>query len=516
MPAPASFTDLLADCLDWCDALTEAQAEHGAAHLRWTPPQDAWLRLNPRSGVKLFRAGNQAIGKTTAAMQEVDWRATGTHPHYRTRRPPTESWVICSSWSQSVAIQTKFWELCDRSRLTKDTRERFRSDIGWGKDNPTVLYECGSIVRFRTTNQKAKALAGSSVHYIHIDEPTTETVFRELRKRVMRTRGAMGVTLTPVNWDCAYLQAEVESGSPTSESLGPGLTLTQGGTIDEVHARLVPENLIPLGSGRPLDLYDPTSNTLIPMDAAWIAEVRRSTPAQWAPVILDGEWEAAPEGVFFRNFDAKKHKIEVGNLNPARGPIRWAIGFDYAAADRPLGHCAVLCQVQDYIDDRGRTRQRILAVDEVALDGTSSNEHFARDVVSMLERHGKRWSDLAAANGDNPVTSRWVKKSNIATMQAIAAELGIPYNALQPRILSAKDDVSSHAAYDASNQWLFERIGADAFFVHARCKTLVEGLSTWNYDRKHPLKDIVDACRYSLKPWAFPTAQGPVKVRVRS
>ena len=58
MPA---FVDQLAECLDWCDAYAAAIAEHGAAHFRWTPAQDAWLRLNPQSGVKLFRAGNQAI-----------------------------------------------------------------------------------------------------------------------------------------------------------------------------------------------------------------------------------------------------------------------------------------------------------------------------------------------------------------------------------------------------------------------------------------------------------------------
>ena len=497
MTVALDLADLYGEILDATEDLVAATAEHGAANLRWTPPQDAWLRLNPRSGVKMLRGGNQAIGKTTAAMQEVDWRATGTHPHYRVRPPPVEIWVVCTSWSQSVAIQTKFWELCDRSRLTRDTRDRFRPDIGWGKDNPTVLYECGSIVRFRTTNQGAKALAGSTVHYIHIDEPTTESVFRELRKRLMRARGQMGITLTPINWDCGYLREEVEHG-----------------TINEVHARLTAENLIPIGSDRPIELYDPQQNISIPMDQAWIDEQRRITPARWAPVVLDGEWEAAPEGVFYSCFDPKRHTIELGGLNPARGPIRWAIGFDYAAADRPLGHCAVLCQVQEFRDERGRTRQRVLAVDEVALEGNVTNEAFARDVVSMLERQGLRWSDVHAAHGDNPVTSKWVKKSNIATMTSIAAEIGIPYNALQPRILSAKDDVQSRAAYDASNQWLFERIASDCFYVHARCKRLIEGLTTWDYKRDHPLKDVVDACRYSLKPWAFPVAQAPARVRV--
>ena len=32
--------------------------------------------------------------------------------------------------------------------------------------------------------------------------------------------------------------------------------------------------------------------------------------------------------------------------------------------------------------------------------------------------------------------------------------------------------------------------------------------------KMHPLKDIVDSCRYALKPWAFPVATGGVRVRV--
>ncbi|NBV19959.1 hypothetical protein [Janthinobacterium sp.] len=157
--------DLYDDLLDAAECWREAVEQDLASWLRWTPPQDAWLRLNPQSGVKLLRGGNQAIGKTTCAMQEVDWRARGAHPHYPTRKPPVEIWVVCTSWSQSVAIQTKFWSLARRDALTQDTRDRFRLDIGWGKDNPTVLYANGSIVRFRTTNQGAKALAGSSATF---------------------------------------------------------------------------------------------------------------------------------------------------------------------------------------------------------------------------------------------------------------------------------------------------------------------------------------------------------------
>ncbi|WP_290608034.1 hypothetical protein [Janthinobacterium sp.] len=314
----------------------------------------------------------------------------------------------------------------------------------------------------------------------------------------MRRRGQMGLTLTPVNWDCTYLRREVEAG-----------------TIDEVHARLEARNLIPIGTDRPLTLEDPQTGQSIPMDQAWIDEQRRITPERWAAVILDGEWEGRPEGVFFRCFDPKRHVV-VGRIDPRLGPVRHLLGFDYAAADREIGHCCTLVQVQDYRDDNGRTRQRILALDEVAMEGHATNEHFAREVVAMLARNGLRWSDLYAAHGDNPVTSVFVKKSNSETMKAIAAEIGIPKTALRPEILSAKDNVISHASFDASCQWVFERIASDALHVNARCKTLIRGLETWDYTKHHPHKDILDSLRYALKTYVFPYGGAAnVTVRVR-
>src|SRR4051812_25913455 len=130
--------EALVELEDSCTDLAGAVEDFLLPHVRWIVPQDLWLRLNPPSGAKLFRAGNQAIGKTWAQMAECIWRATGTHPYYPTKEPPVEIWVVCTSWGQSVAIQGKFWLLAPKELLTKDTRERYSRRRGWGKDNPTV------------------------------------------------------------------------------------------------------------------------------------------------------------------------------------------------------------------------------------------------------------------------------------------------------------------------------------------------------------------------------------------
>ena len=369
--------DLGALAADLSRLRARAEAEP-LSWVRWCPPQADWLRLSaPR---KLLRAGNQ-FGKTWAAMAEVIWRALGVHPYYPTRPPPVEMWVVCTSWAQSVAIMRKFWELVPRARLR---RSNFDPRNGFGKDNPAVVFDNGSIVRFRTTNQGPEALAGATIDYVAIDEPCDEGVYRELDRRVMRRGGQIGITLTPINRPCDWLRELVERGA-----------------VREVHARLTVANLTPLGAGGPLRLLDGT-----PMDQRWIDEQRRTTPPLYAPVVLDGEWEVRPEGVFFKNFSRDRHLNGAVRLDGQRAPIRWVLGIDYAAADRPYGQVAVLSQVQSYANDRGRAEELLYAVDLVALAGVASSEQFASAVVGMLGRHGLRWRDLHSVYGDNPEIGR--------------------------------------------------------------------------------------------------------------
>ena len=248
------------------------------------------------------------------------------------------------------------------------------------------------------------------------------------------------------------------------------------------------------------------------MDSAWIAEQWRITPARYAGVVLDGEWETRPEGVFYSVFDPNKHVSDRVRIDPRGGRIQWFIGFDYAAADRDYGHCASLSQVQKRVGDDGKARWTVYTVDEVVLSGTDSTEHAASEVIRMLGRHGLRWTDIDAAHGDNPVASRWVEKSNFQMMSAIAKEIGAPANRLTPRIQNAKDNQRSAAAFDAGCRWIYARLAAGEMMIHPRCTRLIEGFQSWDYTRAHPFKDVLDAQRYSLKPAIF---QAPERVAPR-
>jgi hypothetical protein len=240
------------------------------------------------------------------------------------------------------------------------------------------------------------------------------------------------------------------------------------------------------------------------MDGEWIKDQWRRVPSAFAPVVLDGEWNVRPEGVFFDAFDPRSHVAPDVRFDERRGPVRWALGIDYASAARDFGQTAMLCQVQQIADERGRKSEAVLVVDEVVVPGVTTNRQFARHMVEMLERRGLAWRDIDEAYGDNPVVSRWVRKSNIETMRAVEKLLGLKSKSLQPRIISAKEGTRSSGMVDAGCRYIYELLADNRFLIHPRCAGLVEAMQTWDYDFRHPAKDRIDAVRYALKGYIFP------------
>ncbi len=178
--------------------------------VQWTPPQRAFHELQGKR--KLFRAGNQ-IGKSWAVLAEAIWIGAKAHPYQAPRPGPLEIWVVCTSWSQSVAIMRKFRELCPTEYVDDRRSSNFNTRNGYGKDNPAVVFTDGTVFRFRTTNQGPEALQGATIHHVVIDEPTAIDIYRELDRRVMRTGGTVSISATPANRDCTWMREMVEDGA---------------------------------------------------------------------------------------------------------------------------------------------------------------------------------------------------------------------------------------------------------------------------------------------------------------
>ena len=459
--------------------LAESAIAEPAKWIRWTPPQQAFYALDARR--KCLRGGNQALGKTTIGLRWVVDHCLGRHPN-QVAIPPIDAWVVCTSWGQAVAIMGKFRALVPAEMVNGGASSNFTVKNGYGKDNPAVLFNNGSIVRFRTTNQGAVGMQGATVHIVLIDEPTDLGIYRELDRRLTTTGGRLAITFTPVNRDCTWIRE-----------------LIKGGVLEEVHARLTVANVTPIGADEPLRTK---AGEL--MNDAWIAEQWRITPKIYAPVVLDGEWDMAPGRAYFDCFDRSKHVSDRLAFNPRSGRIRYALGIDHAAADREDGQVAVLVKFQTNKDAKGRERESVIVVDEVFASGVATESTFAVAICAMLSRRGIAWGQLAHAYGDNPISKAGgVIKSNQRLHRALALECGVDRLRLSPRIDSAKEGRQSTDLLDAGCRYLYEGIADGHVIVHPRCAGLIKALQTWDFKARHPEKDKIDALRYAMRPYIF-------------
>jgi hypothetical protein len=458
-------------------ALAELARRRAASPLdyfRWLVPQDRWLRL---PGDKLYRAGNQALGKSTAALAEVIWRCLGTHPYYATKAPPIEVIVCSLNQAQSISIQGKFHALLPADVL--DPECEYNVKTGFGANRPMTRFRNGSTIRWVTDDQGPRAVAGATVDVVLVDEPCSPEMMRELRKRLLVKAGVLLMSLTPINGPVEHIRAAVESG-----------------LIPEVHAELTEANLRHVDTGEIRTLEDGTV-----CDDAWIAEMWRKEPAIWAGITLNGLWEVRPEGAYFAPvWDAAKHVSDRARLD---GETRWHLGIDYAAADRPQGLVAVLALVESSKSETGHAVESVIVEDMVSLPGTATVTMFAQDIIRMLARNGLQWRHLRTVYGDNPVQGRHEYKGNYDLTRRLAHELKIAQNGLSPRIMGAKEKMRG-GSRDTGCRYLYEAMASGRLVVRSRCAPLVEAIETWDYTVAHPAKDRVDALRYALKDYVFP------------
>ena len=460
--------------LDLVRSLSRDAHERPLKYLQWLPGQHRFLSDPSRR--KLLRAGNQAHGKTTAGLAEVHFKCVGAHPFLPlVHDPPIEAWVVCASWSQSVAIQQKFWDLTGRTgALAADTV--FDPLRGFRGKNPAVMYRNGSVVRFRTTMQGGLNLSGATIHHALFDEPPCSArVYGEVQKRVLRTAGTVALTLTPINAPVDWLREAVEAGR-----------------ISDTHVRLEAANMIPVSSSRPLCLEDGT-----PMDEAWIESVLLETLGMEIPVVCHGEWELRVEGRTFTAWDTTRH---ISADLPA-GSLVVCVGLDHGDGEN-FSQVAVLVAVDDTGD-----YPRVAVLDEYISPGTTTPDMDAAGAVAMLSRSGLGWASVDRAHVDRKYGGRrnsLSKKSNAAFIRALGRVLKTPAAAIKPEIRTVKRGKGhGRGSVDHGCRFLHQcMVRPGHFQVHPRCTRLIESLNRWDY-RDNEYKHAIDALRYALDSYIF-------------
>lgn len=447
-------------------------------YIKWLKPQMDFIKDPAKE--KLLRLGNQWGGKTTCGLADVNWRCVGRHPYLVTHTPPIEVWIVCASWSQSVAIQKKFWMLVDKNEL--DPSVEFSPLKGFIGKNPAVLYKNGSIVRFKTTQQGALNLAGSTIHVVLIDEPTDPRIYAELQKRVARNNGVVMMTMTPINGPVEWLREKCELGK-----------------IADHHYPLKAEYLIPVGMDRPLRLEDGT-----PMDQAWCDMLREQTLESEMGVVIDGEWEIRVEGRIFSSFDNASHTLK----QLPRGEYKLCLGMDHGDGAN-FSEAAYLVAVQE-----SGGFQKIFVLDEYVSEQSTTPDMDAAAIMSMLSRNGVTWEQLDMVYGDRSYGGRkrgLSKKSNTELLRSVAKSMGVPYSKLRPFINTVKrGEGHGRGSVDQGLRYLHHCMVRPGYFgIHLRCSRLIESLDKWD-GRDDQWKHSIDALRYALDYYIFQRTRRPI------
>jgi hypothetical protein len=456
-------------------SISTAARERPAQLYDWLPLQDEYLRSTAR--YRLLRTGNQVVGKTTCALVDLMWHATGEHPHRADGRAgPDEYWLLCVSWNASIAIQQKLWDILDKTRVHPETQ--FDARKGFVGQHPAVrlLHKRGgySVIRIKTANQGGLTLASATVGGIVVDEPPKSSrIFTELMSRVER-RGWLAICMTPVNADVGFLREIVDAdGSPWVD----------------IHRPLTPAELVPVGRSAPL-----RDGLGRPMGAEWIRERESKVPAHEVGIVVHGEWDVRSVDRFFSHWAAS-----IGD--PPPGIDLWAaIGVDHGSA--PGKQTAVLIGCQDM---GAGELPHVFALDEYTdKTGKAIPADDARGILAMLKRQGWKWGDLDDACGDRALLrGRAGGKSNAQLAAAINRQLG-RHGLLRPVLRTAKrgTDRGAGSALRRARyvHWLTAK---NRLTISPRCPKLLEAMDTWNGSPRHDAKDILDGFMYALDRWTF-------------
>lgn len=441
------------------------------AYFRPTPPQLAFLQAT--APVVMLRAGNQ-LGKTWAGVADCIWRALGDHPYQRVPAGPQEVWIVCVSWEQSLSIQKKVWQLVPKRELQPDCV--FVEGKGFTGRVPVIRFRNGSIIRVKTGNQGAIGLAGATISHVLMDEVPPAEVWSELAARVLRQRGKLRLTLTPVGRPADWLKE-----------------LADRGEIVDLHYGLSQENVTPYG-GRPLL----RASEIQQLEARYLPQERRQR--------IHGDWSAGfTEGRVFAGFDQELH---VSTDLPV-GEVLVGIGIDHGSTEG--SQVATLVAVDRTGGVEGNPR--IWVLDQVVSTGLTTPEEDARDILTMLKRNDLQVESVDRWVGDRKHGGRqWGgKKSNALLMQGFERVLRLPVGSLPFRISTAWKPRGS--VYEGARILHAAMLRKGDFTIHPRCKALIDDLRHWTGDDDEH-KHGIDSLRYGAVELVTRRLYVPAALRV--
>jgi phage terminase large subunit-like protein len=464
------------------DLLTDARRIGDATEprrldwMRYTEPQIAYMSI--RDPAALWRDGNQ-VGKTTGVIDDMVHACRGTHPFRPVARPPINAIVMSESWEQmgqAGGFLEKLWRALPKDEI--DPRIKFDPGRGITGKPPRIVFVRGpgkgSVITLATYRQGASRVAGGTVHFALLDEPPPPGLLDEILPRLLRHRGTLRLTFTPVlNMpDQRHLRALTEGPTPM---------------VRQVNFHLQEANCWPRGLPTPW------------IDQASIDRMAATLPEAVRKMRIEGSWEPVRTERWLTNYDATRH------IRPDRAPAgAWlAVGVDHGTAAGK--QVAVLLAIAQ----RDGLRPWCWIIDEECSDGMTTPQQDARGILKMLARNNLAWHDVDEWVGDRPTgESRYlVRKSNTILRKHLANQAKVPLVSAPgapgfPHFRTPQ----KHAGSVENGLWLmnallgdFEQDGTPHMMIHPRCERFAAFCDGFDGDRWDPLKDVGDAGRYPIE-----------------
>lgn len=327
---------------------------------------------------RLYIGGNRS-GKTVGGIVEDIWWLLGQHPYRKVPEPPVRGRIVTVSYTEGVK-QIIIPELA--RWLPPSALKNGSWEDSYNAHDRLLTLSNKSTCELMSYDQKLEKFAGTSRHFLHMDEEPPKAIFQESKMRLMDTGGSWWLTLTPVNgmtwiYDDLYV---------------PGLA--------GVEERNDPEPTGRIG--------------VIQVDVMENPYLSRAEIEESLSGLDKYEREMRKEGKFiqigglvFKSFNPEHHII-----GPVLPPVGWT---HYVSMDH--GYNNPTCFLWHAVSPKGA----IVTYDEI-YDNERTIASFAEEVLERNTRPGRRPPDLYVAD---PATRQRMPNTG-DSVQAEYAKRGIP------------------------------------------------------------------------------------------
>jgi len=166
----------------------ELQRRREEEKIRYYKPHKIQKKFHKSKKRNRWFYGANSSGKSWAGAAEAVWLSTGTHP-YRDIQTPNLGWVVGVDFpSLRDSAEPTLFNWMPRNMIQK-----------WDYSNHVLYLKNGSVIGFKSADSGREKFQGAARDWVWIDEEIPYDIYEEIFMRVLRRKGDIWGTMTPVN-----------------------------------------------------------------------------------------------------------------------------------------------------------------------------------------------------------------------------------------------------------------------------------------------------------------------------